>query len=78
MDRIYKEIGEARLYFMRTNEDLILTIFALPNNFIDFEDYCVAVTSIWKYQTESWTFSALGDMLGMGNVWGVHIDEVSL
>lgn len=31
MDRIYKEIGEAGLSSMRTNEDIILIIFILPN-----------------------------------------------
>ena len=46
MDRMYKEIGEAGLYFMRTNKDMILTIFILPQNFKDIEDYCIDTTSI--------------------------------
>lgn len=70
MDRMHKEIGEAGLYFMKTYKDMILTVFILPQNFKDIEDYCIDITSIWKYQTESWTFSTLGNMLRMALWFG--------
>lgn len=68
MYRIHKEMGEAGLYSMRTNKDIILIIFILPNkdkSHFRFIKICVLTNIYIKLSNRKVKILSLREYVGM-------------